>query len=159
MWWDQPGVLLQRHDYQSVLFAVQIYLLVGVVWSLYERSLLPLLVMFAAAVLLTLMKKDNRDELSKIIQEQPAMSYQINRNPMPFGDYAAAIRSQVPPLPCCYDPAEELRRLYTPVTEWPTGFRMNPLPDPTLMARQPFWPISSEMDRNIMRDTNILRYA
>jgi hypothetical protein len=36
---------------------------------------------------------------------------------------------------------------------------MNPLPDPTLMARQPFWPISSEMDRNIVRDTNILRYA
>jgi hypothetical protein len=36
---------------------------------------------------------------------------------------------------------------------------MNPLPDPTLMARQPVWAVSSEMDRNIVRDTNYLRYA
>jgi hypothetical protein len=155
-WWNDPNVLLQKHPYTSTLFAVQVYLLVGVVWSLYARTLIPLVVMFVAAVLLTLMKKDNEPPLY-YYHHPPQM--QFNRNPMPFGDHASAVRAQVPPPQFCYHASDELERLYKPITEWPEGFRTNPLPDPTLMARQPVWAVSSEMDRNIVRDTNYLRYA
>lgn len=70
-------------------------------------------------------------------------------NPGPF-DFDMAVRSTAPV------PAVEadnwLARLYNSPDNLPEGLFFYPVPDPTFMARHPFWSSSSEEDRNIVQD-------
>lgn len=81
-------------------------------------------------------------------------------NPMPLGDYDAAVRSAAPPVfvgPTPSECAQLNARLYAPVGEHMPS-RTNPLPDPTLMARQPTFADANWVDRTFVpAEEDILR--
>ena len=64
-------------------------------------------------------------------------------NPMPFGDHQTAIRSTANPFIPSHVDCQRLDyyRLYNDDDPWgEDGYGAYPLPDPTLMARHPFFP-------------------
>lgn len=81
-------------------------------------------------------------------------------NPMPLGDYDAAVRSAVPPVhlgPTCAERAQLEARFFAPVGEFMPS-RTNPVPDPTLMARQPTFADANMIDRTFVpEEEDILR--
>lgn len=70
-------------------------------------------------------------------------------NPGPF-DYDRAVRSSAPKPTVRQE--NMLARLYSTPDQIPFDLVTNPVPDPTFMARHPFWDESSEADRHIVQD-------
>lgn len=186
-WLVDPSLLLSQNvPWCSTTGASRLFLLVGLVWSIAERSVTPLLVMFTAAVLLTMFLKpqlqsrqgavgiiprqDHQQQMSYAPQyqlrqsaQQPQYMYQSAQqqpaylsNPMPLSGYHNAVRSTRPII----SPEHEdyLRRMYSQVDVLPVEFFLNPIPDNTLMARYPSFYQSSEVDRSIVADQGNLRY-
>lgn len=133
---------------------VALYLLLGLGWSICTQSLIPLAGMLIAsgALYLLLTKKDADPDPPK----PPTVQGAEVRNPMPLGDYYSAVNSVAPRA--APGPDDALKRLYSAPGVTPEGLYTNPIPDPTLMARGPFFWQSSEVDRNIVADQGNLRF-
>ncbi len=134
---------------------IALYLLLGLGWSICAQSLIPLAGMLIASgtLYLLLTKKDDPNN-------HPTPPPQVQgvevRNPMPLGDYYHAVNSVAPAA--APGPDDALKRLYSAPGTMPEGLYTNPIPDPTLMARTPFFWQSSEVDRNIVADQGNLRF-
>jgi hypothetical protein len=124
--------------------------------------------MFSAAVLMTLLlekKKLATQQQQQQMQQQqhhrqglplPQFQQPYPMNPMPLGSYYSAVRSIAPQIDVRHE--NHLQRLYSQSDMLPYEFSLNPIPDPTLMARPPVFWQSSEVDRSIVQDQGNLRY-
>jgi hypothetical protein len=174
-WLEQPLLLLSdKLPWCSVPSVARLFLILGIVWSLVERSVVPILVMFTAAVLMTMFLKPQQKMMGNFYRQEAqhsAPQYQMRQsaqqqqysqqpaylsNPMPLGDYRSAVRSVRPMI----EPQHEdyMRRMYSQVDVLPVELMLNPIPDPTLQARYPTWWQSSEIDRSIVQDQGNMRY-
>ena len=182
-WLVDPSLLLSANlPLCSTSGASRLFLLVGLVWSIVERSATPFLVMFTAAVLMTIFLKPQLGSAEIIYRpqiqqqmsytnpyhlrqsaQQPQYTYSQSAqqpaymsNPMPLGSYHNAVRSTCPMIETQH--ADYLRRMYSQVDVLPVEFFLNPIPDPTLSSRYPSWWQSSEVDRSIVADSGNMRY-
>ena len=73
-------------------------------------------------------------------------------NPTTY-DFNTAVNMDKPRA--VFHPKQEWAELYREQGEIPDGFWLNPIPDPTLMARGVFFPESSEFGRSITQDLGL----